>query len=232
LELLEVRQTPTVFAVKTALDTVAANSKTGVEAQGPSSLRSAIMVANARPWPGTILLPNGTLRRTIAGSGEDAAAKGDLDIRGDLTIQGRAHTGTFIDGNNLDRVFDVLSGTVSISRLTIEDSAVLGDGRLRNDAGNVTLFGVFVRGNAADGVNGTDGANGVVGISPPDDGQNRGSAIGGGIDNATGSPSLVDSTVRLSSLTRNTSTASSAWRCPGKSRSCSSLKTRPAIGRS
>jgi hypothetical protein len=117
LEPLEVRQTPAVFTVNTLLDTVAVNLRTGTDAQGHVSLRSAIMAANALPGADTILLPNGTLKLTIAGAGEDAAARGDLDIRGDLTIQGRGHTGTVIDGNGLDRVFDVLSGTVSIAQL-------------------------------------------------------------------------------------------------------------------
>src|SRR4051812_17951417 len=99
LELLEVRQTPAVFSVNTVLDTVAVNLQTGKDAQGHISLRSAIMAANAHPGADTILLPNGTFKLTIAGTGEDAAAKGDLDIRGDLNIQGKGHVNTVVDGN-------------------------------------------------------------------------------------------------------------------------------------
>ena len=55
----------------------------------------------------------GTYTLTIAGTGEDAAATGDLDITDDLTITGAGSGLTIIDGNSLDRVFDVISGTVA-----------------------------------------------------------------------------------------------------------------------
>jgi hypothetical protein len=92
--LLEVRQTPAVFTVNTALDTVAANLQTGKDTTGHISLRSAIMAANAQPGADTILLPSGIFRLTIAGASEDVAASGDLDILSDLTIQGRGPTAT------------------------------------------------------------------------------------------------------------------------------------------
>ena len=74
------------------------NLQDGIDAAGHASLLSAIMAANAPPGADTILVPNGTIRLTIAGGDEDAA-RGDLDIRGDLAIQGRGHVGTTIDGN-------------------------------------------------------------------------------------------------------------------------------------
>ncbi len=173
MELLEVRLTPAVFTVNTALDTVAANLKTGQDAAGHISLRSAIMAANAQPGADTIMLPNGTFRLTIAGRSEDAAAKGDLDIKSDITIQGKGHTATVIDGNSLDRVFDIWSGTVSISQLTIEGGSIGsgGGGGLRNEGGHVTLTSVFVQGNASTGANGASGADGVAGVSAPQAGQ-------------------------------------------------------------
>ena len=199
LELLEVRQTPAVFAVNTALDTVAANLQTGKDAQGHISLRSAIMAANAQPGADTILLPTGFFRLTIAGTGEDAAARGDLDIRSDITIQGRGTSGTIIDGNGLDRVFDVLSGTVSISQLTIQDGRSTTGGGLLNEGGQVSLSAVVVQNNLAIGLDGAAGANGVSSGTPQNligkPGQDGGAASGGGIDNASGSLTLVDSTV-------------------------------------
>ena len=195
LELLEVRQTPAVFGVNTLLDTVAVNLQTGTDAQGHISLRSAIMAANARPGADTILLPNGTFKLTIPGAGEDAAATGDLDIRGDITITGRGHTGTVIDGNRLDRVFQVLSGNATFSQLTIQGGSNPKGGGLLNSGGRVTLSGVFVQNNEALGAAGADGANGVPGVSTPTNGQNGGDAAGGGVDNASGSLALVDSTV-------------------------------------
>src|SRR6266542_4506671 len=52
------------------------------------SLREAIIAANAAGATSTIVLPAGTYILTIAGTGEDAAAKGDLDVTGTLTITG------------------------------------------------------------------------------------------------------------------------------------------------
>ena len=199
LERLELRQTPAVFMVNTALDTVAANLQTGKDAAGHISLRSAIMAANAQPGADSILLPSGFFRLTIAGTGEDAAASGDLDIRSDVTIQGRGTCATTIDGNGLDRVFDVLSGMASLSQLTIQDGRSTQGGGLLNEGGQVSLSGVVVRNNLAIGLDGAAGANGVLDGAPQDmigrPGQDGGAAIGGGISNASGSLTLVDSNV-------------------------------------
>ena len=51
--------------------------------------------ANALPGPDVINLPAGTYTLTIGGTGEDAAATGDLDITSELTISG-AGAGTTI----------------------------------------------------------------------------------------------------------------------------------------
>jgi hypothetical protein len=165
LEPLEIRVVLSTFQVNTTLDTVAANLQTGTDALGHISLRSAIMATNALPGADTIFLANGLFRLTIAGTGEDNAAKGDLDISGDVTIQGRGHTGTIIDGNGLDRVFHVLSGTTSISQLTIQDGRCNVGAGLLNAGGKVTLSGVFVQNNIAIGADGAAGANGVPGVS-------------------------------------------------------------------
>src|SRR4051812_1449625 len=79
-ESVEVRQTPAVFAVITRLGTVTENLRTGTDARGHVSMRSAIMAANTQPGADTILLPDGMLNLTTAG-GQDAAARGNLDIR-------------------------------------------------------------------------------------------------------------------------------------------------------
>src|SRR5215471_8247264 len=60
---------------------------------------------------------------TLTGAGEDAAATGDLDLTGILTIQGVASATslTFINGQQLhDRIFHVLPGaTVTLRNLVI-----------------------------------------------------------------------------------------------------------------
>ena len=110
LEGLEGRVAPTTFHVNTVLDTVAANLKTGKDASGHISLRSAIQAADAHPGASTIVVPAGTFLLTIAGADENAAATGDLDINGSVKIKGKGAGSTLVDGNQLDRVFQVLSG--------------------------------------------------------------------------------------------------------------------------
>jgi hypothetical protein len=86
------------------------------------SLRAAIILANrsTNPGPDTIILPAGTYTLTIPGSGEDAALTGDLDITGDLIIEGAGAEATTIDATALgDRVFHVISGQVAIRGVTI-----------------------------------------------------------------------------------------------------------------
>src|SRR5580704_2346604 len=79
-ECLEARLVLSTFKVNTLLDTVAVNLKTGKDASGHISLRSAIEAANSRPNSDTILLPAGTIKLTLAGANEDNAASGDLDV--------------------------------------------------------------------------------------------------------------------------------------------------------
>src|SRR5262249_36551513 len=107
LERLEGRVVPSTFRVDTTLDTGAVKPRTGRDAAGHISLRSAIMAADARGGNNTIRLPSGTYLLTIAGANEDASATGDLDVTGNLTIKGAGAGNTVIDGNNLDRVIEV-----------------------------------------------------------------------------------------------------------------------------
>ena len=44
----------------------------------------------------------------LAGSGENAAATGDLDLTGALTVAGASASSTIVDGQSLDRVFDAI----------------------------------------------------------------------------------------------------------------------------
>lgn len=86
---------------------------------GTCTLRAAIQEANALAGTHTITLPAGLYRLTIPGKVEDAAATGDLDITRQLDIIGAGAGTSIVDGNGLDRVFDVLGGQVTISGLTI-----------------------------------------------------------------------------------------------------------------
>src|SRR5262249_13404074 len=80
------RVVPSTFRVNTTLDTVAVDLNSGKDATGHISLRSAVQAANEHGGSNTIILPGGTFTMTVAGPGEDAAATGDLDITGNLTI--------------------------------------------------------------------------------------------------------------------------------------------------
>src|SRR5271168_3831012 len=79
LEGLEDRVLLSTFKVNTTLDTVAVNLKTGKDASGHISLRSAIQAANAKSNSDTIIVPSGIFKLTIAGANEDLDATGDLD---------------------------------------------------------------------------------------------------------------------------------------------------------
>lgn len=76
-------------------------------ASGECTLRAAVQQANATPGREEIHLPAGVFALGIAGAGEDAAASGDLDLTDAVVIEGAGRGDTRVDGNGLDRVFDV-----------------------------------------------------------------------------------------------------------------------------
>src|SRR5437867_13154215 len=78
------------------------------------TLRAAIQEANAHAGADTIMVPAGTYLLTIAGQGEDIAATGDLDITDDVTITGAGADNTILDGNGIDRIFDISASLVAI----------------------------------------------------------------------------------------------------------------------
>lgn len=89
---------------------------------GPCSLRVAIQQANALPDEDTIELGPGTYKITIPGGEEEAAETGDFDITQNLIIRGAGREQTNIDGDRLDRVFDISnSANVQIYAVTIQN---------------------------------------------------------------------------------------------------------------
>ncbi len=85
------------------------------------TLRAAIQHANATAGTHVIVVPAGRYRLTIRGSGENAGATGDLDITGNVSVQGAGASSTVIDcAKAKDRAFDVRSSAVAtISGFTI-----------------------------------------------------------------------------------------------------------------
>ncbi|HIA19543.1 MAG TPA: tetratricopeptide repeat protein, partial [Planctomycetaceae bacterium] len=154
------------FVVNTTSDTVDADPGDGVaqDSQGKTSLRAAIMEANALEGRDLILLPQGTFTLSIAGVGEANSATGDLDIKSDMTIVGAGSRSTIINGNLLDRVLDI-SGNVSLSGLTVTGGRPPGPrqpgngygGGVAISKGTVTMDEVTVSGN-----HGAFGTGGIV----------------------------------------------------------------------
>ena len=104
LESLEDRSVPAVFNVNSLADVL-------TPPNGVVTLRSAIEAANATPGSNTINLDiAGTYKITQFGGQEDANVTGDFDILdtgGTLTIQNNSGGKVVINGEGIDRVFDV-----------------------------------------------------------------------------------------------------------------------------
>jgi len=195
---LEHRLVLSTFRVNTTLDTVAVNLKNGQDTTGHISLRSAIMAADAKPNADTIIVPAGTFALTIGGTGEDNDATGDLDITGNLTLKGKGAGTTIIDGNDIDRVIQVLSGKVAISGVTIQHGFSSVGAGILNTGGRVILTSVTVQNNEAisfAGINGAIGANGTALGSDGRVGTSGSTGEGGGIFNAAGSFSISKSLI-------------------------------------
>ena len=79
------------------------------------SLRDAVLAAQATPDDDEVVLGAGTYHLTVDGRGEDASARGDLDVpaadgSGGLTLRGASARATTVDGGGIDRILDVARG--------------------------------------------------------------------------------------------------------------------------
>ncbi len=183
-------------------DSVDVNPGDGIaaDALGRTTLRAAIMEANALPGDDIIYLPAGVYQFSLAGAGEDSGATGDLDVRdtaGRVTIVGEGAATTVIDAAGLDRVFHVLGGaSLELQGVTIRGGVVTGsnDGGGINNLGTTTLTDVVVTANtSADDGGGINNA-GQLTLTRTTVSANVASRTGGGIRN-TGLLTIVDSTI-------------------------------------
>lgn len=168
---------------------------------GDCSLREAIIAANATNGRDTIVLAPGTYTLSIAGAGEDAAAAGDLDIAGDLTLTGAGAGLTTIDANRIDRALDIRSGNVPIAGITFAHGAAgpgNNGGGIRN-AGTLALSASAVISSTAGvlfsfdgGAGGAVANTGVLQLTDSTISGNTSDSWGGGIF-STGSVSIVRS---------------------------------------
>ena len=119
----------------------------------PGTLRWAIGQANANVGTDTIVFAaNGTFNIAALVSGDDTNKTGDFDVLDSVNIVGNGTGNTIINGNGADRVFDVKSGTVSFSGLTIQGGASSSGAGLRiGNQGVVTLTDVVVQNNVGKG---------------------------------------------------------------------------------
>jgi hypothetical protein len=161
LEMLEDRCVPAVFNVNSTADILSPPA-------GVVTLRSAIQAANATPGNNTInLTVSGTYKITIPPASPDDTpatennATGDFDIipnpssaaNSSLSIINTSHKKVVVDGNHLDRIFDInpndalapTNFTVIVKGFTIQngiaspgDSLTSSGGGIR-DEGNVSL---------------------------------------------------------------------------------------------
>ncbi|NES67191.1 MAG: DUF4347 domain-containing protein, partial [Okeania sp. SIO2D1] len=161
------------------------------DSDGVTSLREAIIEANSTPEDDTIQLTGGeTYNLTISGSGENAAATGDLDIvagGGEITVISEGEEQAVIDAGGEsginDRVFHVLEdAALELENVEITGGFLLnGNGGGINNSGTVgisnsTISGNF--GNTGGGINNT----GTVNVNDSSMGANI-ATIGGGIGN-------------------------------------------------
>ncbi len=121
----------------------------------PESLRAAMQMANVSGEDCTIELQAGTYTLTIKNTQgqENDAAEGDLDINSTghmLTIKGQGPRLSIVNGNGIDRVFQVLNGTNAVfSSLTITGGVARDNGTYHSQPGKSEAKGggVFVEDN-------------------------------------------------------------------------------------
>lgn len=109
---------------------------------GNCSLREAIIDANAAAGADTITLAAGVYTLAIPGSGEDLAAKGDLDVTGDLVLNGAGRDVTIIQGNGAitgDRVFHLLDPLGAGIAVTFRELSVIGGSVLNESGGGILI---------------------------------------------------------------------------------------------
>jgi CSLREA domain-containing protein len=153
--------TATVIAVNTTVDEL--------NSDGDCSLREAVRAANAdAPVDActagsgldTILLAAGIYALTKVGY-DDVAESGDLDVTSSLTIIGVSTRDTVINGNQTDRIFEIIgSTTLQLSKMTLRDGWVRNDGNygggaiLNDSTGTLELYQVVLRANSSDNIGG------------------------------------------------------------------------------
>jgi Domain of unknown function (DUF4347) len=113
---------------------------------GAGSMRDAISKANSAPGADTIEFTASFFKDAVPDV--ITLATGELNISSDITINGTGASKLIINGNNASRVFNIISGNVTIGGLSITKGQVaesLGSGGGIYNRGTLILNGVTVR---------------------------------------------------------------------------------------
>lgn len=204
---------------------------TSVDGITAGTLRAAVIAANAEAGLNTIALRTGeTYVLDIAGTGEDAAATGDLDITdgSGLVIRGNGAIIEVIGG--VDRVFDVqASGALTLLDVTVKGGDISGDGGGTRNSGGIltierslltensatsggalatsgttTLVNTTISGNTATNGAGIDHSGGTLLVSSVTITDNAATSTGGGIR------SSASAQIQNTIIADNTATTSDA----------------------
>ena len=179
-----------------------------ISTDGFCTLREAIIAANkdlassggvgecpAGSGADTIVLPTGTyiLTRTDHGS-EDSSSTGDLDIKSSITISPTGPVTITAASGFSDRIFQVLSGTVTISGVTISNGNSSYGGAIYS-AGNLTLTNSTLTNNKSKGWGGAIKNAGVLTLTNVTLSGNTAKTDGGGLYNYSGTATLTNVTI-------------------------------------
>ena len=175
---------------------------------GLITLRAALMEANARPGDDIITLPAGTYTLSIPGTGEDAAATGDLDVTDNLTIVGAGAGTTIIDAAGLDAVLHLLDVTLSVEGVTVRNGAAANTawdhnaygGGILNWEGTLTIVNSIISGNSANSGGGIYN-RGTLTIANSTIFRNSTSSHGGGVFNSSGTTNVSNTIIAGNSAT-------------------------------
>jgi len=190
-----------------------------IGSDGLCSLREAVIAANKNLPSGsaagecpagsgadTIRLPEGTYTLTRLDLGkEDAALTGDLDISGPVAILGTGRVVIDTISGFKDRVFHVLSGSVSIQGITIRGGNALSDGGGISNKGILALSEVTLTGNTSGNRGGAIFNNGTLTLTNSTLSGNASQDSGGGLFHYKGISTLNNVTISANTSDTNTS---------------------------
>ena len=165
------------------------------------SLRDAVHAANAMPESSLIHLPANVYSLTLAGPNENGGKTGDLDITGQLTVEGAGDSSTILDGQGKDRLFHVLpSGRLTLKGVTVRNgsavSSIFNCGGAILNAGELSLMNTSVQNSSAASGGGICN-QGVLTIDHGNISSNTAtSGNGGGIEQAGPSANVVNSVIK------------------------------------